>query len=168
MVLFSSKTKKRLFLGFNLLGVGLVIERKLLTFRRVRSDDFEPLIARGSWLVVWREAAENQFPFFVAYSPNERSGLLGYQIAGPGQWIENKKNKYHMKISENNVAYDTFQQNSGKIICQSFIEGRPVAAINPSLFGNSSAPFFQRLDRQSTNPGIDVSRFSIGLVSEAD
>ena len=143
---------KSFWFAFNLTGVGLITKNYVFDIRHVTNSSFEPTIASDSYILISKFDKPQISNFLFYFSPNEQKSKLTYQIAGPGEWVENKVEKYLMKTSGNNIAVDSYTDHSPHWINESFVEGRAFFILSN----------FQFLGKKYTERIIQKDRFEIG------
>ncbi len=143
--------RKTALIAFNLTGIGLFTKTFLFDIVRVSDDSFDPLIPRGSWLVITKRVTDHPSDFMYYYSPKDRRHKLGYKICDEFEWMNEKSSRFLFKISQNNIGFDTYNDHTTTILNKSFVAGKVMFVLNK----------WQSLSPEVIGPKIEHSRFSI-------
>ncbi len=143
--------KKRALIAFNLTGIGLCIKSFFLDIVKIQDDSFEPLIPKGSYMLITKKLINHSSKFLYYYSPKNASYKVGYQICDQFEWMNKKDDRFLIKISENNIGFDTYNDHSSNVMNKSFIVGKGILVLSP----------FKYLDPSAIEPEIDHKKFEI-------
>ena len=123
--------KKKIFFGINALLLGTIIEKKIITIKKISDKNFEPLIKKDSYILIIKKDFKkepNEKNFIYYFDEKLNKFKITYKIASENSWVSHKNLKTLLKVPKNHIGISCYEEDQGStlVLNKAFVVGYPI------------------------------------------